>query len=466
MVTSRLRELRLFVLFTLAGLLGLVVVLVVTFALRGATPAEIVERLPRLIRWISRNPLSYLTALLPYLIFVVVRSLRRAARRGGARALAGAFATRVALPAAAIAALGLGYRAYRDEAPVPWSHDAETVNEAGRAANLFARDGKMRGVNLVAGRRLGEAALQPLLRDNVEWISVTPFGWQDRLSGTVIETNGEAGYWSESDSGIVELTRLAHARGMRVALKPHLWVTGDGHGGGGRLAEIDPGTPEGWRAWFASYRSFLLRYATLAESAGVDLLMIGAELTRATTAHSTEWRALIVETRRVYDGPLTYAANWYEEVEGIEFWDLLDYIGVQAYYPLAERAGADRAALERGWAAPLAKLERLHARWGKPVIFTEVGWKSTADGAVRPWEWPEHSSQLLSRVSTRAQADAYEAFFRAVWPKPWFAGAYFWKWYGRHERAGGAGDPDFTPQNKPAEAVLARGFSRAMEEMR
>ncbi len=463
MVDSRVRELRLFVLFYLAGLLALVVVLVVMIALRGATPAEIVERLPRFVRWLSRNPLGYLLAAVPYLLFVVARSLRRAARRGGARALAGAFATRVALPAAAIAALGLGYRAYRDEAPVAWSHDAKTVNETGRALNHFARDGKMRGMNLVAGRRLGEAALLPLLRDNVEWISLTPFGWQDKLSGTVIETNGEAGYWSESDSGIVELTRLAHARGMRVALKPHLWVTGDGHGGGGRLAEIDPGSPDGWRAWFASYRLFLLRYAELAKRADVDLLMIGAELTRATTAHPTEWRALIAETRRVYHGPLTYAANWYEEAEGIEFWDQLDFIGVQAYYPLAERAGADRAALERGWVAHLATLERLHERWGKPVIFTEVGWKSTADGAVRPWEWPEHSSQLLSRVSTRAQADAYEAFFNAVWPKPWFAGAYFWKWYGRHERAGGAGDPDFTPQNKPAEAVLSRGFATAVE---
>lgn len=466
MATSRLRELRLFALFYLAGLLLLVAILATIVGVRGASAAEIVERLPRFIRWISRDPLGIFLTAVPYLLFVTGRSLRRAHGRGGVRALVGAFAKRVVLPAAALAALGLGYQAYRNEEPVAWSLDAQHRNDTGQARDLYSRDGKMRGVNLVAGRRVGEDALAPLLRDNVEWISLTPFGWQDRLSGTVIETNGEAGYWSESDSGIVELTRLVHARGMRVALKPHLWVTGDGHGGGGRLAEIDPGSPDGWRAWFASYRLFLLRYAALAESADVDLLMIGAELTRATTGHPAEWRALIAETRRVYHGPLTYAANWYEEAEGIEFWDQLDFIGVQAYYPLAERAGADRAALERGWVAHLATLERLHERWGKPVIFTEVGWKSTADGAVRPWEWPEHSSQLLSRVSTRAQADAYEAFFKAVWPKPWFAGAFFWKWYGRHERAGGAGDPDFTPQNKPAEAVMARGFAAAMEGKR
>lgn len=464
MTGSRARELRIFVLLYVAGFCLLIAVVLGMFAGRGASPAEIFERLPRVTRWIARNPLSYLLAAAPYLLFAIGRSFRRAFRRGGFRALLAAFATRVALPAAAITALGLGYRAYRHEAPVSWSHDVATTNETGRARDRFARDGKMRGVNLVSGRRLGDAALQPLLRDNVEWISITPFGWQDRLAGTVIETNGHAGYWSESDSGVIELARMAHARGLRLALKPHLWVT-DGSGGG-KLAELDPGSAEGWRAWFASYRAFLLHYAALSESAGVDLLVVGAELTRSSTRHPEEWRSLIRETRRVYHGPLTYAANWYEEAEGIAFWDLLDFIGVQAYYPLAERAGADQAALARAWSAPLATLEKLHKRWGKPVVFTEVGWKSTADGAVRPWEWPEDSSQLLSRVSTRAQADAYDAFFDAVWPKPWFGGAYFWKWYGRHERAGGAGDPHFTPQNKPAEAVLARGFATAGEEKR
>ncbi|HET9951407.1 MAG TPA: hypothetical protein VFS09_06390 [Candidatus Eisenbacteria bacterium] len=452
---SRAREWRLFAIWYLAGFVLLLALLVAMFGLRGATVADVWERVPRILRWIARRPLGYLLAAVPYLLFIVGRSLVREHRRGGVRALAMAAATRVALPAAALAALGLGYRAYRSEGPVPWSHDPTVQNESGRSRDLFARDGKMRGVNLVAGRRMGEAVLPPLIRDNVEWISVTPFGWQENLASTVIESNGEAGYWSESDSGVVELARMAHARGMRVALKPHLWVTG---GGASKLAELDPGSAAGWRSWFASYRAFLLRYAALAESAHVDLLIVGAELTRASTRHPDEWRALIAETRRVYRGPLTYAANWYEEAEGIAFWDALDYISVQAYYPLAEKGGADRAALERGWSAPLRTLEALHEKWGKKVIFTEVGWKSTADAAVRPWEWTEDSSQLLSRVSTRAQADAYDAFFRAVWPKPWFAGAFVWKWYGRHERAGGADDIDFTPQNKPAEGVIARAY--------
>ncbi len=357
-----------------------------------------------------------------------------------------------------VVVLGLGWRAYHEEARAPRRPAMGAAGDTASAPGRFARDGKMRGMNLVAGRRLGAEGLEPLLRANVEWISVTPFGWQERLDGTEIHFGGEHGYWSERDSGIVELAAMAKSRGLRLALRPHLWITRGGHAGGMRLADLDPGSADGWRAWFASYRAFALHYATLAERTGADLYCIGAELRRATAGHESEWRSLIADIRAVYHGPLTYAANWYEEVEEIRFWDALDYIGVQAYYPLTDTALPDAAALARGWAGPAATLERLHARWKRPVIFTEVGWKSTEDGTVRPWEWPESRSQRLARVSTRAQADAYEAFFAEVWPKPWFAGAYFWKWYGRHDRAGGEDDPDFTPQNKPAEAVLARGF--------
>jgi hypothetical protein len=455
------RGTRRFVLWYLVGLAAVLVALEVVFLARGVPLGEALERLPRFARWIYRHPLTYIFAFAPYLVDVVVRSLVGAYRRGGLRALSVAAGLRVALPALAVVALGFGYRAYRSEGVVPWSHEAASLNETGRSRGLYERDGKLRGVNLVAGRRMATEALDPLVRDNVEWIAVSPFGWQRGLDGTKIEVSGEDGYWSERDSGVVELAAMARARGLRMLLKPHLWITGD-HSGSARLAELDPGSPEGWREWFGSYRAFLLHYARLAERAGIEVLCIGAETRRAVAGHDAEWRSMIADVRRVYRGRLTYAANWYEEADEVPFWDALDYIGVQAYYPLSEGPTEDPAALERGWAEHLAALERLHRRWGKPVLFTEVGWKSTADATVRPWEWTEDRSQLLARVSTRTQAAAYEAFFETAWRRPWLAGAFVWKWYGRHERAGGVDDTDFTPQNKPAEGVLARGFGATM----
>jgi hypothetical protein len=311
-------------------------------------------------------------------------------------------------------------------------------------------------VNLVAGRRTGDEALDPLVRDNVEWIALGPFGWQEDVKDTSIFVHGDRGFWGERDSGVVDLTAGAHRRGMRVMLKPQIWVTR-----GGTPGDIDPGSPERWNSWFSAYRRFLLHYAFLAERAHIDLLCVGAELRNAALHHPDRWREMIAEVRRIYSGPLTYAANWSGEVEGVAFWDQLDFVGIQAYYPLTTAASPQVDALMRGYAPVAASLERVSARHRRPVLFTEVGWKSTTNGAERPWEWTEHLSDDRARLSLDTQANAYEAFFRTFWGRPWFAGAYIWKWYAPHHRAGGPEDMDFTPQNKPAEAVLARGFGSA-----
>ena len=54
--------------------------------------------------------------------------------------------------------------------------NAVVENERPKMADLFARDGKIRGVNLVAGRRFSEGSLSPLLHDHVEWLVLGPFG--------------------------------------------------------------------------------------------------------------------------------------------------------------------------------------------------------------------------------------------------------------------------------------------------
>ena len=71
----------------------------------------------------------------------------------------------------------------------------------------------------------------------------------------------------------------------------------------------------------------------------------------------------------------------------VPFWDALDAIGVQAYFPLVDESAGepDDATLEAGWARALAGLKQLHERTGKPVVFTELGYDSTAGAAVQPW---------------------------------------------------------------------------------
>lgn len=309
-----------------------------------------------------------------------------------------------------------------------------------------------RGVNWVAGRVVQPADLERVRRLGATWVAQTPFGWQRSASAPEVVLAPEHGYWGERDEGLRRTARLAHDAGLRVLLKPHLWVRGPGPSFPG---EIVMASETEWRRWFASYRTFLLHYARLAAELEIDGLVVGTELS-ATVHREADWRRLIAEVRSVYQGDLTYAANWYREVTTVPFWDALDCIGVQGYYPLPVEGEPSTAELVRAWRPHLAELEALSRATGKPVLFTELGYRSAAGATARPWIWPEHGQG--ESPDPDLQARAYEAFFRAFWHRPWVAGVYIWKWYPDPVRRDEPHATGFSPQGKPAEAVLARWF--------
>ena len=319
---------------------------------------------------------------------------------------------------------------------------------------------KHRGVCFVAGpARPADVAFDRLAALNVNWISQTPFGWQQSAETpeVILATSGRV-WWGETDEGLAETARRARQRGIRTILKPHVWIRdrSDGRWRG----NIDFSTPEAWDRWWSSYRRFILHYAELAESTGMEGLCIGTELRSAVLNRPEAWRVLIADVREVYGGELTYSANWYREFEEVPFWDALDYIGIQVYFPLADTTAGNLALdeLKTAWAPHVGRIEALQQRVGKPVLFTEVGYRSTADAAVEPWVW-----RSAAPVDDELQATLYEAMFRTFWRQPWFAGTHVWKWFpegstrfeGRRARRRERG---FTPQGKPAEAVLARWY--------
>jgi len=186
----------------------------------------------------------------------------------------------------------------------------------------------------------------------------------------------------------------------------------------------------------------------------MEMFCIGVELHSAVRERPAFWRQLIQEIRAIYPGELTYDANWFQEYRDVSFWDQLDYIGIHAYFPLTNSLDARVDELERGWQPYLESIEALQQTYGKKVIFTEIGYRSIAGAAIEPWNWT-----VRRRLDLQEQADSYEALFRTFWHQPWFAGLYIWKWRPDHLRAGGASDDQFSPQNKPAETVLARWFN-------
>lgn len=248
----------------------------------------------------------------------------------------------------------------------------------------------------------------------------------------------------ETDERLRAVARQAHGLGLTVLLKPHIWLRPPEWPG-----SIDHRTKREWNAWFASYREFILHYARLAAEIHAESFSVGNELVLA-TRHEAEWRALIAEVRRAYHGRLTYGANL-DEFEDVPFWDALDFIGISAYFPLTNAASPPLDALIRAWQPIVEQLQKLSARTNRPIVFTELGYRSSDDAAAKPWE---HSGGDLN---LKLQADAFEAFFRTIWRRPWFGGVYIWKWESYPNHAD-ASDRGFAIEHKPAEEVVRRYF--------
>ncbi len=319
---------------------------------------------------------------------------------------------------------------------------------------------RVQGVTLDARQAPGLPTLERLRDLGARHLVLVPFGFQPRIDLPEIRHNPESRWYSESDAGIRDLARQADSLGMAVVLKPHVWV-GRGDGGEQNWSAIRFETEQAWTQWEAQYRDFVMHYARLSTEIGAPLFCIGTELASAARARPAFWRSLIAEVREVYPGKLTYAANWYEEYEHITFWDALDYIGIQAYFPLGKAENPERRAFREQWKAHCAALLRLHREVNRPILFTEIGYRSVSYAAAEPWRWPSREEQDQIEPDEALQASLYRAFFESVWKEPWFAGAILWKWYPENRPDPARHRLDFTPQDKQAEHVIGAWFRGA-----
>jgi len=222
--------------------------------------------------------------------------------------------------------------------------------------------------------------------------------------------------------------------------------------------EIRCKSEKDWQAWFKSYREFILYDARVAQTAGVEEFSVGTELFAA-SARTADWRAIIRAARAEYTGLLTYSANHSGEEVQVQFWDDLDFIGVNNFYHLTNLRAPSVDQLIDGWKWPILQLTRLHARFPKQlIIFTEVGYPSLDRANVWPWNWERGGA-----VDVQEQADCFESLFRVWWKnpeRPWFRGMFIWNWLADPNQ-GGLADGDYTPHNKPAEQVIEKYYSSA-----
>ncbi|GJM35714.1 MAG: hypothetical protein DHS20C18_47150 [Saprospiraceae bacterium] len=254
---------------------------------------------------------------------------------------------------------------------------------------------------------------------------------------------------SETDESVVASHAHAKALGMYTMLKPQIWMRGSWPGA------IEMPDEEKWNQFFDYYYRWIRHYALLAEMEQMDMLCIGVEFSKATRQRPEDWRRIIHKLRGIYSGPMTYAANWGEEFEQLSFWDELDFIGLNCYYPLSSDKEATQDELEAGFAEVIEKVDAICKQYNKPLIFTEIGFRSVDQCWINP-----HADAEGRPYNEEAQRQCYEIVFQQIKDKPWCNGILWWKWPSYLEYRGEK-NTGFTPNNKAAEGVVKDYFGRA-----
>ena len=288
------------------------------------------------------------------------------------------------------------------------------------------------------------AELDDLARMGVNWVAIHPYA-AIRADGTVESrrlASGEAPEW------ITRPIREAHARGMSILVIPHLAYWGSPFRWRGA---IEFAKDEDRRRFFETYTAWIASVARAAKDA--DGFSVGNETDRLVGCER-DWRAVIAAVRGETRARLTYAAN-FDAYERVPFWDALDAIGVQAYFPLSQAEKPTDEELRQGWRAAIDGMRALSSRLGKPVVCTELGYDLSPDAARRPWE-----SGRRSLADPAAARDLQERCLRIALEETgrepeWLRGAFLWKWF-----IGSARREDFRMQAPELRAVIASTWGR------
>ncbi|WP_273568164.1 glycoside hydrolase family 113 [Maribacter halichondriae] len=308
---------------------------------------------------------------------------------------------------------------------------------------------KINGISFVASREeVAQEHINEVLRVNANHAAVMPFGFIRDITSPQIIHNTDRQWFGETKKGAMQYIEMLHKNGVNVMVKPQIWIwKGEFTGTLEMQSEAD------WKLLESSYEDFIMTYAEMAEEAKAELFCIGTELEKFATKRPDFWHRLIPKIRNVYKGKLTYAANW-DEYPRVPFWEDLDYIGIDAYFPLCEDETPTLENLKTGWQKWKIPMAELSSQKKKPILFTEWGYRSMDFTAHKPWLVDRHEE----KVNLAAQANATKAIFEEFWKENWFAGGYVWKWFIRHKEVGGDSDNRFTPQNKPAQEIIAEYY--------
>ncbi|MBR2338405.1 MAG: hypothetical protein IKA63_02940 [Clostridia bacterium] len=318
-----------------------------------------------------------------------------------------------------------------------------------------------------------EVIRQPeLMREmGINWVTVNMNFCQTHYYSQKVYLDFE---FSTGELELYEITKRLHDNGIKVLFKPCLtsldgawmgWV-----GFPDELRQIEGVENNYWDKWFRSFLEAEKYFADLAQRAGMDAMIIGAEYF-GTEGQDARWRKVIEEVRKLYTGPITYEFTCNSRKKyGLKWFDELDFLSY-SYYPPACPVNEDYFTgkadindnpdytveqLMQYLESRKARIRSISERFDhKPILFTEYGVRSSHGCIMRPFE-----IETKGHYDGQEQANFMEASFRTFHELPEWMGLLWWKWdetqYRPHYHADPAGNRGFTVQGKPAEEVMRK----------
>lgn len=283
------------------------------------------------------------------------------------------------------------------------------------------------------------------------WIALIPYAFTSHGKAEVRYNENKWQWWGEQPEGIRESIRLAKAQGLKIMLKPQVYIHR------GWVGNLDFHSEKEWIMWEEQYKRYLMIFVQIAIDEHVEMICIGTEIYLSATKRATFWIELIADIRKVYHGKLTFSANW-DHYRNIPFWNQLDYIGISAYFPLLEDKQPEKDKLMNAWKPYTVEMKEFSKNLHKKILFTEFGYLCVDGCAGKTWELEMNIAS--HPINQTAQATSLDALLETFMKETFWAGGFLWKWFPNMDGHEGYPERDYTPQGKAAEFILKKWYSK------
>jgi len=278
------------------------------------------------------------------------------------------------------------------------------------------------------------------------WWRVPSF-WSDTLAPDYSPNPADSRLgMTDADADLLSASEQARQIGLNVTLTPKFLVgPTPSLSGSSWRGDYRPPHPA---AFFSQYQSMVDHYADLARQAGVSTFFVGSEMSDSID-FTDSWRQIVSSARQHFGGPVGYEVDWRRPAQ-FSWGDAVDVIALSAYFPLSNAAHPTLRQLEAGWHSyrypgqrgsqdAFASVAALAQRWGKPIIFGDVGYRASTYPAREPSQNASHPAD------PKAQYLAYRALLDTFARQSWWGGVMWWAWNDVSERS---------PESKPAEKLI------------